>query len=161
MVVSLIKHGGVSPWNGKMPSLITLLGKILSFTNISSRMSGISGQVRLPFRFYHGYNNYMAHAFPHDDLKPLSYSYTDSLGVRFGPLARMLAAVAAWRYRATGRSLCPGGAWKSSFKKPNDRSAHLLGGGVQCKQDSCTNCLQIIWLQWQTDASKRRTGAAF
>jgi hypothetical protein len=31
-------------------------------------------------RFYHGYDNYMQHAFPHDELKPLSYSYTDSLG---------------------------------------------------------------------------------
>ena len=35
----------------------------------------------LPFhRFYHGYESYMAYAFPHDDLKPLSFSYTDSLG---------------------------------------------------------------------------------
>ena len=31
-------------------------------------------------RFYHGYESYMAYAFPHDDLKPLSFSYTDSLG---------------------------------------------------------------------------------
>jgi mannosidase alpha-like ER degradation enhancer 1 len=29
--------------------------------------------------FYHGYNNYMEYAFPHDELKPLSASYTDSL----------------------------------------------------------------------------------
>ena len=33
-------------------------------------------------RFYHGYDNYIAHAFPHDDLRPLSRSYTDSLGER-------------------------------------------------------------------------------
>ena len=31
-------------------------------------------------RFYHGYDNYMQNAFPHDELKPLSKSYTDSLG---------------------------------------------------------------------------------
>jgi len=33
-------------------------------------------------RFTHSYDNYMAHAFPHDELKPLSLSYTDSLGAR-------------------------------------------------------------------------------
>eukprot|EP00850_Spirogloea_muscicola_P002496 SM000009S23625 [mRNA] locus=s9:1139531:1144092:- [translate_table: standard] len=30
--------------------------------------------------FYHAYDNYMLHAFPHDELKPLTKSYTDSLG---------------------------------------------------------------------------------
>ena len=30
--------------------------------------------------FYHGYDNYKRHAFPHDELKPISRSYTDSLG---------------------------------------------------------------------------------
>uniref|UniRef100_A0A6N2LJI1 alpha-1,2-Mannosidase n=1 Tax=Salix viminalis TaxID=40686 RepID=A0A6N2LJI1_SALVM len=30
--------------------------------------------------FYHAYENYMTHAFPHDELKPLSRSFTDSLG---------------------------------------------------------------------------------
>ncbi|GLT70549.1 hypothetical protein SLA2020_426220 [Shorea laevis] len=29
--------------------------------------------------FYHAYENYMIHAFPHDELKPLSKSFTDSL----------------------------------------------------------------------------------
>ncbi|KAL9664541.1 hypothetical protein QQ045_019945 [Rhodiola kirilowii] len=29
--------------------------------------------------FYHAYDNYMAHAFPHDELKPLSKGFTDSL----------------------------------------------------------------------------------
>eukprot|EP00298_Acanthocystis_sp_HF-20_P015765 c21257_g1_i1.p1 GENE.c21257_g1_i1~~c21257_g1_i1.p1 ORF type:complete len:1091 (+),score=416.38 c21257_g1_i1:263-3274(+) len=29
--------------------------------------------------FYHGYNNYMTYAFPHDELKPISGSWTDSL----------------------------------------------------------------------------------
>lgn len=29
--------------------------------------------------FYHAYDNYMQFAFPHDELKPLSRSYTDSL----------------------------------------------------------------------------------
>ncbi|KAF9667824.1 hypothetical protein SADUNF_Sadunf15G0063500 [Salix dunnii] len=29
--------------------------------------------------FYHAYENYMTHAFPHDELKPLSRSFTDSL----------------------------------------------------------------------------------
>jgi len=30
--------------------------------------------------FYHGYDNYMKHAFPHDELKPLTKTWTDSLG---------------------------------------------------------------------------------
>ncbi|KAL0342790.1 UNVERIFIED_CONTAM: Alpha-mannosidase I MNS5 [Sesamum calycinum] len=30
-------------------------------------------------RFYHAYDNYMMYAFPHDELKPLSKSFTDSL----------------------------------------------------------------------------------
>lgn len=30
--------------------------------------------------FYHAYDNYMQFAFPHDELKPMSRSYTDSLG---------------------------------------------------------------------------------
>eukprot|EP00268_Persea_americana_P045139 TRINITY_DN4588_c1_g1_i2.p1 TRINITY_DN4588_c1_g1~~TRINITY_DN4588_c1_g1_i2.p1 ORF type:complete len:578 (+),score=97.69 TRINITY_DN4588_c1_g1_i2:73-1806(+) len=29
--------------------------------------------------FYHAYDNYIAHAFPHDELKPLTKTYTDSL----------------------------------------------------------------------------------
>ncbi|KAB2013859.1 hypothetical protein ES319_D09G185600v1 [Gossypium barbadense] len=29
--------------------------------------------------FYHAYENYMKHAFPHDELKPLTKSFTDSL----------------------------------------------------------------------------------
>ncbi|KAG6754037.1 hypothetical protein POTOM_042045 [Populus tomentosa] len=29
--------------------------------------------------FYHAYENYMTHAFPHDELKPLTRSFTDSL----------------------------------------------------------------------------------
>ena len=29
--------------------------------------------------FYHAYSGYMQYAFPHDELKPLSKTYTDSL----------------------------------------------------------------------------------
>ena len=34
----------------------------------------------LSCRFYHAFNGYMTHAFPHDELKPLTSTYTDSLG---------------------------------------------------------------------------------
>ena len=37
-----------------------------------------AGEVRR--MFHHGYDNYLRHAFPHDELKPLTKSYTDSLG---------------------------------------------------------------------------------
>ena len=30
--------------------------------------------------FQHGYDNYLEHAFPHDELRPISRTYTDSLG---------------------------------------------------------------------------------
>lgn len=30
--------------------------------------------------FHHGYDSYLRHAFPHDELKPLTKTYTDSLG---------------------------------------------------------------------------------
>ena len=30
--------------------------------------------------FHHGYDSYLRHAFPHDELKPLTQTYTDSLG---------------------------------------------------------------------------------
>lgn len=30
--------------------------------------------------FYHGYDSYITYAFPHDELKPLTKTYTDSLG---------------------------------------------------------------------------------
>lgn len=29
--------------------------------------------------FYHAYDNYMTHAFPHDELKPLTKTFTNSL----------------------------------------------------------------------------------
>lgn len=29
--------------------------------------------------FYHAYDNYMTYAFPHDELKPISKTFTDSL----------------------------------------------------------------------------------
>ena len=35
---------------------------------------------RVVVRFQHGYDHYMANAFPHDELKPLSNTFTDSLG---------------------------------------------------------------------------------
>ena len=32
-------------------------------------------------RFAHGFDAYMKYAFPHDELRPLSKTWTDSLGV--------------------------------------------------------------------------------
>ena len=39
-------------------------------------------------RFYHAFDSYMTHAFPHDELKPLTKTYTDSLGECPVPLRR-------------------------------------------------------------------------
>ena len=49
------------------------------FMYLRLRLSQFKGPC-LPCRFYHAFDNYMTHAFPHDELKPLSKSFTDSLG---------------------------------------------------------------------------------
>lgn len=49
------------------------------------RVAGFPASERVRLRekvremFYHAYGGYMTHAFPHDELRPLSRSYTDSL----------------------------------------------------------------------------------
>uniref|UniRef100_A0A2P2LSU2 alpha-1,2-Mannosidase n=2 Tax=Rhizophora mucronata TaxID=61149 RepID=A0A2P2LSU2_RHIMU len=68
--------------------LLILLVFLSNFCGLSSSMSQLDPrsaakkiQMREKVRemFYHAYENYMAHAFPHDELKPLSKSFTDSL----------------------------------------------------------------------------------
>ncbi|KAJ4842505.1 Alpha-mannosidase I mns5 [Turnera subulata] len=52
-----------------------------SMSQLDSRWVAKKRQMREKVRkmFYHAYENYMAHAFPHDELKPLTRSFTDSL----------------------------------------------------------------------------------
>nr|GMD42355.1 alpha-mannosidase I MNS5 [Ipomoea batatas] len=45
--------------------------------SMAARRKRMSQKVRK--MFYHAYENYMMHAFPHDELKPLTKTYTDSL----------------------------------------------------------------------------------
>lgn len=57
---------------------------LVSSTFVPSSMSEIDAKKRymrekVRKMFYHAYDNYMAHAFPHDELKPLSKTFTDSL----------------------------------------------------------------------------------
>ena len=42
--------------------------------------------------FYHGWKNYLQYAFPHDELKPLSKSYTDSF-VELGNIDVILSKI--------------------------------------------------------------------
>jgi len=51
--------------------------------------------------FYHAYGNYMQHAFPHDELKPLSRSFTDSLA----ELGNLRLEHLSDNYRGTALSL--------------------------------------------------------
>ena len=44
-------------------------------------------------RFYHGYDNYMLYAFPHDELKPISKDFTDSLGKFFHHMPAMCQSI--------------------------------------------------------------------
>ncbi len=41
------------------------------------------------YRFHHAFDSYMTHAFPHDELKPLTESYTDSLGESAAPFGTL------------------------------------------------------------------------
>ncbi|KAH9290761.1 hypothetical protein KI387_034878, partial [Taxus chinensis] len=54
------------------------------FTIGGFRLNGAAKKVELREQvrqmFYHAYDNYMQYAFPHDELKPLSKTFTDSLG---------------------------------------------------------------------------------
>ncbi|GAB5362183.1 hypothetical protein AAMO2058_000776400 [Amorphochlora amoebiformis] len=44
-----------------------------------SREEVVAMRERVREMFYHGYNNYLEFAFPHDELKPISGTHTDSL----------------------------------------------------------------------------------
>ncbi|CAI0398897.1 unnamed protein product [Linum tenue] len=68
------------------PAFVLLLLVIsLSFCTSSSELDSRWAAKKLEMRdkvremFYHAYENYMTYAFPHDELKPLTKSYTDSL----------------------------------------------------------------------------------
>ncbi|WRX17031.1 Glycoside hydrolase family 47 - like 1 [Theobroma cacao] len=52
-----------------------------SMSHLDSRWAAKKRHMREKVRemFYHAYENYMTHAFPHDELKPLTKSFTDSL----------------------------------------------------------------------------------
>ncbi|KAF3329130.1 putative alpha-mannosidase I MNS5 [Carex littledalei] len=58
---------------------------LLIFASVNSSASAFTHQKKVQMRdkvrkmFYHAYDNYMAHAFPHDELKPLTKTFTDSL----------------------------------------------------------------------------------
>ncbi|KAK4394608.1 Alpha-mannosidase I MNS5 [Sesamum angolense] len=75
----------MSPGNRRTWALIFLLiisnfyietsaSKLDTFAAKKKRMSE-----KVRKMFYHAYDNYMMYAFPHDELKPLSKSFTDSL----------------------------------------------------------------------------------
>ncbi|GFS32655.1 glycosyl hydrolase family 47 protein [Actinidia rufa] len=70
-------------WTTKPSQLNLGLGS-LQGTRLGHMLpGGPEGQVEYRssflFRFYHAYDNYMTYAFPHDELKPLTKTYTDSL----------------------------------------------------------------------------------
>ncbi|KAL6183216.1 hypothetical protein ACLB2K_044627 [Fragaria x ananassa] len=61
--------------------LLLLIFFNLSTSHSDPRWAAKKRRLRNKVRtmFYHAYDNYMIHAFPHDELKPLSKSFTDSL----------------------------------------------------------------------------------
>lgn len=67
---------GFKPW-----ALLLLLISNSAMSQMSSREAAKKIQLREMVRkmFYHAYDNYITHAFPHDELRPLTKTYTDSL----------------------------------------------------------------------------------
>ncbi|KAL1334010.1 hypothetical protein HN51_062891 [Arachis hypogaea] len=65
--------------------LLLLLLSTLCISSISHSQQSTWASKKMRMRekvrtmFYHAYDNYMTYAFPHDELKPLSKTYTDSL----------------------------------------------------------------------------------
>ncbi|CAI9112509.1 OLC1v1012969C4 [Oldenlandia corymbosa var. corymbosa] len=60
------------------PNLFLLSNsKLDSYSYLAAKKKRMSEKVRK--MFYHAYDNYMMHAFPHDELKPLTKEFTDSL----------------------------------------------------------------------------------
>ncbi|KAL3512938.1 hypothetical protein ACH5RR_025655 [Cinchona calisaya] len=51
--------------------------KLESYSYLAAKRKRLSEKVRK--MFYHAYDNYMMYAFPHDELKPLTKAFTDSL----------------------------------------------------------------------------------
>ncbi|OVA11262.1 Glycoside hydrolase [Macleaya cordata] len=53
----------------------------LAMSEVDSHLAAKKRHMREKVRkmFYHAYDNYMTYAFPHDELKPLTKTYTDSL----------------------------------------------------------------------------------
>ncbi|KAJ7526294.1 hypothetical protein O6H91_16G000800 [Diphasiastrum complanatum] len=66
--------------------LLLLLSSLCWLMSIMSMSNALLAEEKESLRedvrrmFYHAYDNYMLHAFPHDELKPLSQTFTDSLG---------------------------------------------------------------------------------
>eukprot|EP00249_Psilotum_nudum_P014898 c25057_g1_i2 orf=71-1792(-) len=67
-----------SPWHPVL--LLSLLFSVIGLVEFGSARAVAELREEVRGMFYHAYNNYMQYAFPHDELKPLSRSYTDSLG---------------------------------------------------------------------------------
>ncbi|KAL5544269.1 hypothetical protein UlMin_008053 [Ulmus minor] len=66
------------PWKSLTCLLLLLL---ISTSEADPRWAAKKRRMREKVRkmFYHAYDNYMTHAFPHDELKPLTKTFTDSL----------------------------------------------------------------------------------
>ncbi|KAK1310430.1 putative alpha-mannosidase I MNS5 [Acorus calamus] len=58
--------------------LLIFSSLVVPATSYSSYKKAIMSQ-KVKNMFYHAYENYLAHAFPHDELKPLTKTFTDSL----------------------------------------------------------------------------------
>lgn len=56
---------------------IICLSDLHSSNLLAAKRKRMSDRVRK--MFYHAYDNYMMYAFPHDELKPLTKTFTDSL----------------------------------------------------------------------------------
>ncbi|KAJ4813916.1 hypothetical protein LUZ62_026482 [Rhynchospora pubera] len=85
LAASSIIHRPSSMGRLRLPLLLLIIVIVNGGCSSRCRAIAFSPAKKLHMRdkvrsmFYHAYDNYMAHAFPHDELKPLTNNFTDSL----------------------------------------------------------------------------------
>ncbi|XP_042484445.1 alpha-mannosidase I MNS5-like [Macadamia integrifolia] len=78
----LARESRINLWRWVLLFLVvslTIFSPAKSGTELRGAAKKIYMREKVRKMFYHAYNNYMTHAFPHDELKPLTKTFTDSL----------------------------------------------------------------------------------
>ena len=113
--------------------------------------------------FYHGFDNYMTHAFPHDELKPISGGWTDSL-VELGNARRRMNDVSG-TYTPVPIPFPPGYETRSSMPShssvfldlPNVRISIVLKTAVFWNRPDADRCAGYVGCAGRQSKIRRRS----